>query len=281
MARSTLALLVLLCGCFESHELVGGLDDGALDAGRRDFGTGRDLGRPDRDLGPPRVDAGSGCDRCISEVIGWGFDGGLVFERRWWELSPCDRLLGRVDFADGSSPEVCTASAGALDCGLLGRIEDLVHSAPMDAIRDAAPTVFGIDSRPVDGQILALRIGGDEIGVGADCGDAPDCDPVPPQLRDLADLLQRMADRASDPSACEPVMAPDIFLCGDGSGAPSCITGRDVCYLDRFESPRCAVPSGEEDMCSGAPSCDCLLLSLAESCTEDGAGGVFVRWVGP
>jgi hypothetical protein len=281
MARFTLALL-LLAGCYDSHRLGFGLDDGVHDAGPRDFGRpGRDLGPPRRDLGPPRADAGTTCDECVAEVIEWGPDGGLVFERTWWQLSPCDRILQRTDFGDGAPPALCSATLGELDCGILGFLEAVVDSPAVRMLRDAAPIVVGSDPRPVDGQILGLIIGGDSIGVGGECGPDPDCLPVPPEVHELATLLDRISEGLSEPGACQPLAETETFQCGEGPGASTCVTGRDVCYLDRFDAPRCAVPSGEEDMCSGAPHCDCLLLSLAETCVEGDDGEVTVRWVGP
>ncbi len=282
MARFALAL-VLTVGCYESHQLgIGPGDDSGLDAGPRDFGRpGRDVGPSRRDLGPPSPDAGTGCGECTAEVIEWGPDGGLAFERTWWQLSPCDRILQRTDFADDTPPALCTAALGELECGIIPYLEAVVDSPAVRMLRDAAPVVVGSDPRPVDGQILGLIIGGDSIGVGGECGSDPDCIPVPPEVRELAEILMEISGRLTAPGVCEPLAENETYACGEGPGASACVLGRDVCYLDRFETPRCAVPSGEEDMCTGAPRCDCLLLSLAESCTEDADGGVFVRWVGP
>jgi len=280
MARLVLVLLST-AGCYDSHLLGVGLDgDSGLDAGPRDFGTRRDFGRPGRDLGP-RPDGGSTCGLCTSETIRWRPDGGFTFERSRWELSPCDRLLEQVTFADDTEPTTCTGALGDFDCDALARIEALKETAPVRMLRDAAPVVLGRDTRPVDGQIQIVWIGGDQIGVGGDCDTDPDCVPVPPEMRELVDLLGRVSDDLGEPGVCEPVPEADTFVCGEGPREVSCVSGREVCYLDRFDHPRCAIPSATEDMCEGPPACDCLLVSLAESCTELVPGEVTIRWVGP
>lgn len=282
MTRLALILL-LLGGCYESHRLtLGPDDDGVFDAGTHDFGTARDFGRPGRDARPPELDAGTGCGLCVDEVIEWGPDGAIAFERRRWELSPCDRVLQRTDLSDDTEPMLCTTNLGAIDCAALDAIETLKASAPVRELRARAPVVVGTDTRPVDGQILSIRIGDDVIGVGSACGPDPSCIPVPPEVRELAAVLDRVSESLREPGICEPGPESRTFPCGEGPESVACVLGRDVCYLGRFEEPRCSAPLPGESSCDGPPPrCDCLLVSLAESCTEEPSGEVTVRWVGP
>lgn len=283
MARITAILCAALglAGCYASH----GADGPPI---RRDAGPpiGLDAGPPiGRDAGPPRRDAGPApsCDDvCASEVIHWAMSGGLSFETTEHELSPCDRVLRVIDRMGGALPSHCAASVRGSRCEALIELERLLATDAVRALRAAAPVVVGRDDRPVDGQILVVRIGEDEIGVGGECrtGD-PDCRPVPPEMRELAAALARLAAALEEPGVCADEVPAESFECGEGAEAVTCVRSRDVCYLGRYESPRCAVPGPMENMCGGPPRCDCLAISLAESCAEPVPGEVTVRFVGP
>ena len=64
----------------------------------------------------------------------------------------------------------------------------LAHSDVRQALA-AAPVVYGVDSRPVDGQVWRFTVGGASVDVGGPCAGASQCNPIPEGVQALMDLL--------------------------------------------------------------------------------------------
>ena len=80
-------------------------------------------------------------------------------------------------------------------------IEEAFADPDVQAALAAAPVLYGIDSRPYDGQIFRVNVGPDSIGVGEPCGTEPSCEPVPEGVQALVDLLSAltMAEISEEP----------------------------------------------------------------------------------
>jgi hypothetical protein len=78
----------------------------------------------------------------------------------------------------------------------------LAHAHVQAAIA-AAPVLYGGDTRPVDGSVRSIDIGGNVIEVGVDCAGSPNCEPIPQGVAALADLLWTIEDQQLSFGSCD------------------------------------------------------------------------------
>lgn len=283
-AALALSVCVTASGCYLSHPSRAAPP--RADAGPPSF----DARPPSVDAGPridafvPTPDGGGSCpSACTEHVVGWTQSGGFVAEQIHYELSPCGRVFRRIDRFD-AMPETCVIhiESGPV-CDVPAAVNALIATDAVSTLREEAPVVVGVDDRPVDGVIFEVTIDGDVIGVGHDCDGASGCRPVPMELRSLESALTSLEALFFRPDVC-PGVHPATFACGRADGATiSCLTGREVCYLDDYGTlPSCQIPGPMRSECDGPTSCDCLIYNaFVESCREPAPGEVTIEHTGP
>jgi hypothetical protein len=71
----------------------------------------------------------------------------------------------------------------------------------------AAPTLFGVDSRPVDGQVYRIELGNTAIEVGGPCGSGGGlggaCTEIPRGVADLVSLLEDLVTQQRTLPDCD------------------------------------------------------------------------------
>lgn len=163
---------------------------------------------PTADAGPAVDGGGCGCPPDLS----WGPDGGLVAYTDSSEVTACTSYRHVRRFADGSTPEVsCQEKLAACGAGPLGagELAALVGSADVQAAIAAAPVVYGVDPRPVDGSLLRIRIGSAVIDVGGPCGGASGCAQIPANVASLASLLRAIDQQELAKAPCAGQFPPN------------------------------------------------------------------------
>jgi hypothetical protein len=133
--------------------------------------------------------------------LSWDYDGG---ERFGWSNYA---LRGEQMFMREASvfppendpfPYQCTRALGACPSNekCAEAIHDLIQLPDVQAALSENPELLGCDSRPVDGVVLQIKVGEQELWVGSDCDTAP----IPREISRLAETL-REAELAHD-AAC-------------------------------------------------------------------------------
>jgi hypothetical protein len=196
----------LLVAFFAVSACAGSTTTAATEA---EAGTGGTDGSTAADVvqGDAFVDAGA-CQDCLSAAITWGQTGGLVPFVDSSSLASC-RTYARARSGrtlDGGTPS-CSAQIGSCSeppVGVADVERALVHPDVVAALASPTPPVYGMDSRPVDGSLLAVTIDGKEIDVGAECPpDGRFCRvAVPAGVRALADVLERLDAQEIATPAC-------------------------------------------------------------------------------
>ena len=102
-------------------------------------------------------------------------------------------VLGRVDGGAGTCttmlPYCGTSDGGTVDT--LAVINAFNHADVMAAFNNQTTTLYGRDTRPVDGQLFVVTRGdGRHFEIGADCGGASGCRAIPAGLARLRTVLQ-------------------------------------------------------------------------------------------
>lgn len=147
------------------------------------------------------ADAGMPVDGCLDQPLTFGWNGGFVAFSDVITISPCrafavERTAGRGGPSlEGSCENEIAAgamiSADAIDAALA---EPAVQAAFA-----AAPKLFGEDSRPVDGSVYSIELGGKTIEVGGECGGGGGlggpCVEIPPELSELVTALQALVEQ--------------------------------------------------------------------------------------
>ncbi len=264
--------LCAACTCSSSVETFDSGSDASPDAHRVDAPA---VDAPLEDGGG--VDAGRDAGRCplncVRTVVTWGSEGGDVASRRSHQVSECGRVArSDHDFTTGART-VCVAYVDTLECELVAQVADLLTDDDVRAARAAAPIVYGIDSRPVDGTVFRIAVQGvseeEVIDIGDPCGGAPSCEDAPPGVLALREALERMAVVTDESDACAaPAEDPATFGCsGDRI---QCLTNDEFCF-----SPFACRPTPED--CRAPARCDCL-PDLGFECSEAGVGELTVQW---
>jgi hypothetical protein len=135
----------------------------------------------------PAIDAG--CDDAVVSSVSWGSNGGLVRYQDTSKLDPPRAYTHERDNQGNALPITChTELAGCPSAKIAeinGALQDLTVTAAL-----AAHTVFGVDSRPVDGAVFRIQVGGGYVDVGSACPpQSSSCRPIPPIVERLRLLL--------------------------------------------------------------------------------------------
>jgi hypothetical protein len=155
-------------------------------------------------LTPSGAGGGSGCG-CVRTRVAWGLDGGLVPFRETNALERCatfthERTTGRrPPLTCRQELDACSSDVAAV-AALLLRPDILMVTA-------LAPVFYGEDTRPADGQVLRLDIGGAVIDVGEPCRSSA-CKPIPDSIATLGAALRAISKRELARGACGEAFPP-------------------------------------------------------------------------
>jgi hypothetical protein len=147
--------------------------------------------------GSPGGDAGA-CTACLGARLEWAFDGGLVAYRDRSAILPCNTYQ-RQRLSGTTKTLECTAAVG--HCGgdagggaapTIDAIVATLAEPEVQAAFASAPALFGLDPRPVDGQVLRITLGGAAVELGDACGGAAGCTEPPAALKTLATQLRAL-----------------------------------------------------------------------------------------
>ena len=126
--------------------------------------------------------------------MSWRWDGGLVAFRDSYSVVGCASVAKtREDFGSGGGSTTCEVAIDPLDCDAIGAVQAALAHPDVAAARAAAPVLYGVDFRPVDGQVYRIDIAGDVIELGSECSDREGCDPIPEGLATLRETLMALA----------------------------------------------------------------------------------------
>lgn len=233
------ALWLTFASCSESHvgtETDGGppVDSGttpdggtALDGGTHgDGGTGLDGGRGDATI-DAQVDSSKPVGSCqdaasplcgdasatclpIDQSYKFYFDGGLSPNTYTSEVLP-DGSYQRVRRM-GTSITTCnsqlscgsTASDAGIDqAELAAALANADVVAAFAAANSDLSSIYGSDSRPVDGQVFVIKRGSDkQFAVGGPCNGTTGCREIPAGVSQLVTLLQRLDQEQHQSGPC-------------------------------------------------------------------------------
>jgi hypothetical protein len=163
-----------------------------------------------RDAGP---EAGCG----LPATYSFHFDGGLS-PGGDWSYTVHGSSLQKTKRSSAMADAGAITCTTLLGCGVpnvvdgdeLGRI---FFPADVAAAFTTADVVLGLDTRPVDGQVLVIEDkDGKKLQIGAPCGSAPSCTPIPANLETLRATLVKLIDENK----------PQAASVDGGSGADAC-----------------------------------------------------------
>jgi hypothetical protein len=164
-------------------------------------GAPNDAGGPDGSSAPD-----SGCvDYSNLYVFTWGSNGGLVAYVDTSKLDTPNVYTHSRDQLRNGAPLMCQTRVAGCPSPLLAEINaGLESSVVMDAIR--AHTVYGVDSRPVDGTVFRITIGSDYVDVGGPCaGAGTGCIAIPAVVQTLVNNLKALDAQELAKKACTDV----------------------------------------------------------------------------
>ena len=212
-----LCLCGVLWGCDESSDTINGPADATMPTAdmtttTTDMSTGVDqnvssdamntnMMDMSADRGVPVVDAnmatdaGTVCvDRCVGDTLTWGRIGGFTPYDVVYTVSPCNTQAVQIESFSAVDSDALRCERVAPGCDADDRI-----TLPMvlDQLAAVAATnafefgnVFGLDSRPVDGQVFSIVFEGRELLIGDPCAEgSTNCTNPPAVVLELADLL--------------------------------------------------------------------------------------------
>lgn len=165
-------------------------------------GTATDAGVPD--ASPPPSDAGCE-DYARLYVVSWGYNGGLVAYQDTSSLNTPRVYTHMRDHFMNAMPETCKTEVAGCPSTLIAEINAGFQST---AVKDAlkAHTVFGVDSRPVDGQVFRISVGMDFLDVGSPCSaGSSGCVAIPAAVAALVDALRALDAQELAKKACTDV----------------------------------------------------------------------------
>ncbi len=133
-------------------------------------------------------------DNCIEDTLTWGRIGGRTPYDVVYTLSPCRNQVIQINSFSAVDPDALRCERTAPGCGSEARItlpEVLIQlAAVLGSNAFDFDAVYGVDSRPVDGQVFSIVFRGQELLLGDPCeGSVSECTNPPPEVIELADLL--------------------------------------------------------------------------------------------
>lgn len=210
--RAASLILLLAVGCDATTSTDAGADSGADVGADSGIDVGADVGNDAAsEVG---VDAPSSCD--FSVVYTFGPNGGLTPVRETMQLEPGRRFTyTRTPFSSADAgPCMCSCSTTLADCGApdggpagTRAVLDAFADPEVTAgFGDQVDTLYGRDTRPVDGQVFVVTRGdGRHFEVGADCAGATGCRAIPAGLARLRAVLTVLQAQELARPACAGV----------------------------------------------------------------------------
>jgi hypothetical protein len=150
---------------------------------------------PDMNQPSPSVDMAAGCENnCTEQRILWGRIGGRVAYDISYAIDPCRTQSVFVTTPFANDPNTNRCERVIADCTEQTGVDFeqlliLVAQTVSDGVCGSS-SIYGIDSRPWDGQVLSIRLNDQECLIGDPCdGTVPGCLDPPDSLIEAADLL--------------------------------------------------------------------------------------------
>jgi hypothetical protein len=148
-----------------------------------------------------------GCSQeCSAPEVSWRLDGGLVPYHGSSSLSGCKEYRHIRTPVDVLLPQrECSVTLACTE----QRIQQALSRADVVAALDSGQ-LYGVDTRPVDGQLQVVSYQGKELRVGRQCtsSDPPNCIPTPTGVQMLVDAVQDFDQEMLMRPECANVVAP-------------------------------------------------------------------------
>lgn len=180
----------------------GGAANGGAGGRPSTGGIPNDAGGPD---GSSPFDGGCASYSTLY-TFSWGYNGGLVAYVDTSRLdTPTVYTHSRDQVRNGMGTIMCQTQVAGCPSPLLAEINaGLESTVVMNALR--AHTVYGVDSRPVDGSVFRVTVGNDYVDVGGPCGGSgTGCIAIPPVVQQLVDALKAVDAQELAKKACVDV----------------------------------------------------------------------------
>ncbi|MBL8600897.1 MAG: hypothetical protein JNK72_03140 [Myxococcales bacterium] len=215
--------LVALVGCSDGAPLF---SDAATDVpGMLAFDVPQDAGAMrDRPPTPEVIDLtdialsadtpvarDAACLSAVSAEVTYGHDGGLVAFRYTYSLRPAATFVALKTFTD-ASPVRCETAVPSCNTPNevdIDEVASALASPDVEAAFEAARAnnnmvLYGVDPRPVDGQVFYVQRGGARVMVGDPCrtGGGAGCTTAPVGVQRLVDVLTALAEQERLRPAC-------------------------------------------------------------------------------
>jgi hypothetical protein len=147
----------------------------------------------------------AGCEDAVVSTVSWGSNGGLVRYQDTSKLDPPRAYTHMRDNLGNAAPITChTELAGCPSLAIAEINRALVNPTVRGAL--AMHTVYGVDSRPVDGTVFRIQLGADYLDVGTPCGMPPSgCTQIPAVVQGLVDGLTAVDGTELAKTACKSV----------------------------------------------------------------------------
>ena len=194
--RPRLLALLFCAGAATACDATDDPPSPASDAGAGKGGRGGTAGTAGNagNAGAGRGGSAASCSPCVEDSIEWGNNGGFVAFTERSSLSACSRYRHERRSAGGGAVMAqCGRELPCMGSGLHG-ISDVLHEIEQrDVVAALAKgeVLFGVDARPVDGQVFEIVVGDDTILVGMPCAQgASGCMAIPPGVDALAQVLR-------------------------------------------------------------------------------------------
>lgn len=145
---------------------------------------------------------------CVDDAIDWHLDGGLVGYLEEHELADCNTFsyIASPVLTDPAT-ETCSRALDSCE-GFVSpaEVQVAVDNAEVQAALSEAPVLYGVDNRPVDGQVFVFEIAGARVEVGDPCTECEN--PIPEGVSELVDLLKRLATEQLAEPPCDELNLP-------------------------------------------------------------------------
>jgi hypothetical protein len=147
---------------------------------------------------------------CVPASVRWGNNGGLVLYTDTSEVSACRTYTHMRDYNGNAPPQTCTQEL--LACGSnsigIGDLTAALRNAEVQQAVRSAPVLYGRDTRPVDGTVLRIVIGGAVVEMGSPCAGGVGCKAIPPGVATLAEVLSMLDNQELGKPPCSTTFPP-------------------------------------------------------------------------
>ncbi|HTN90786.1 MAG TPA: hypothetical protein VL242_44235 [Sorangium sp.] len=150
---------------------------------------------------------GSDACGCVEDAVRWGSRGGFGADKTS-TLSPC-RTFSYEQRAPGSDVPRLTCSQELLSCEesvSAGEVAAAFDHPDVVAALAAAPVLYGVDARELDGRLFRIERGDAAVDVGYDCQGRAGCVPIPDGVAALVELLGELEREQLALVACQTAM---------------------------------------------------------------------------